>query len=91
MPRHADEKFHQALEAIHLGNGDGPWLTRVLKKRVIVHLTSGLSMDGVLWEQTPDGVILRAAKLLGDDGKQTSMAGEVWVPRENVAFAQLDE
>ena len=47
--------------------------------------------DGVLMEQTPDGVILRAAKLLGDDGKATSMAGEVWVPRENVAFAQLDE
>ena len=38
-----------------------------------------------------DGVILRAAKLLNAAGPSTSMAGESFVPRENVAFAQLDE
>ena len=80
-----------SLAAIQQPNGHGPWLPRVLKKKITLHLTSGLTIEGVLMEQAPDGAILRAAKLLGDDGKSTPMAGETWVPRENIAFAQLDE
>jgi small nuclear ribonucleoprotein (snRNP)-like protein len=67
------------------------WLARVLKKKIVVHLKNDQSIEGVLMEQTQDGVILRAAALLGNDGKRTPMAGETFVPRENVAFAQLDE
>jgi hypothetical protein len=69
------------------------WLDRVMKKRIIVHTLKGdASVQGTLMEQTADGVILRAAKLLGSSGQaDTTMAGEVFIPRENVAFAQLDE
>lgn len=80
-----------AIANLQLVTPPDRWLQRVLKKRIVVHTRAGLSIDGVLMEHTEDGLILRAAKLLGDDGKQTSMAGETWVPRENVAFAQLDE
>lgn len=68
-----------------------PWLSRVLKRKIIVHTRESQSIEGILWEQSRDGVILRAAKLLGENGTATSMAGEVFVPRENVAFAQRDE
>lgn len=67
------------------------WFTDVLRKRVVVHTKNDQSIEGVLMEHMRDGIILRASKLLGPEGKQTPMAGEVFVPRENVAFAQLDE
>ncbi len=69
----------------------GRWFKRVLKKRIVVHTRSDQSVEGVLMEQTRDGIILRASKLLGSEGKQTPMAGETFIPRENIAFAQLDE
>lgn len=67
------------------------WFSRVLKKRIVVHLKNDQTIQGVLMEHTRDGVILRAAELLGANGLKTSMAGESFIPRENVAFAQLDE
>jgi hypothetical protein len=67
------------------------WLDGVLRKKVIVHTRQDQSIEGVLMETTVDGLILRAARLLDASGKGTSMAGETFVPRENVAFAQLDE
>jgi len=69
------------------------WVPRVLKKRILVHLDTDQSLQGVLMEQTTDGLILRAAKLLNDDaeGSGTSLAGEVFVPSGRVVFAQLDE
>jgi hypothetical protein len=71
---------------------DPQWLSRVLKKRIVVHTRDDKSIQGVLMEQLADGVILRAALLLRDgSAPPTPMAGETWIPRENVAFAQLDE
>lgn len=67
------------------------WLDRVMKKKILVHTKQDQSIEGVLMEQVVDGIILRASVLLGENGKRTTMAGEVFVPRENVAFAQLDE
>jgi hypothetical protein len=83
--------FDQSLQALAALPAAGPWFGRVLKRQIIVHQKSGDSIEGVLMEQTTDGIILRAANLLRDGGEKTSMAGEVFVPRENVAFAQLDE
>lgn len=68
-----------------------PWFSKVLKKKVIVHTKDSQSIEGVLMDQSADGLILRASSLLGEGGRKTSMAGETFVPRENVAFAQLDE
>lgn len=84
--------FERSLDTMQaLQVADRAWFARVLKKRVIVHTRDSQSIEGVLMEQTADGIILRAASLLRDGGNKTSMAGEVFVPRENVAFAQLDE
>lgn len=88
MRRRSDERFHDALDGLH---EDDSWLGRVLKKRIIVHTRQDQSIEGVLMEHVEDGLILRAANLLLGDGKKTTMAGEVFVPRENIAFAQLDE
>lgn len=83
-----DEKFQQSLDAL----GDrSSWLDRVMKKRVVIHTKDDQSIEGTLMEQVEDGVILRAAKLLNPAGASTPMAGEVFVPRDNVAFAQLDD
>jgi hypothetical protein len=65
------------------------WLESVMTKRLVVHLVSGQSMEGSLSAITADGIILRAAKLLLPEQKSTGMAGEVYIPREQVAFAQL--
>lgn len=69
------------------------WLERVLKKRIVVHLDTDQSIQGVLMERVEDGLILRAAKLLDDDPEkgETPLAGETFVPHHRVVFAQLDE
>lgn len=67
------------------------WFAQVLKKRIVVHTRDDQSLHGVLMEQSGDGLILRAAELLREGGNGTKMAGEVFVPRESVAFCQLDE
>lgn len=82
--------FPEALQQLAV-TAPKPWLERVLKRQIIVHTHDNLTIVGVLMEHTADGIILRAAKLLGDDKRETAMAGETWVPRENVAFAQIDE
>lgn len=66
------------------------WLEAVLTKRIIVHLTNEVTIDGSLVAQYDDGIVLRAAKLMDGSPQGTAMAGEVFVPREKVAFAQLD-
>lgn len=71
--------------------GRSRWLESVLTKRIVVHLKNDQSIDGSMVAEMHDGVILRAARLLNDGAPATSMAGEVFVPRENVAFVQLDE
>ena len=72
---------------------DPGWLERVLKKRIVIHLDTDQSLQGVLMERVEDGLILRAAKLLSDDpgDSGTPLAGETFVPHHRVVFAQLDE
>jgi len=77
---------HQDVET-----GPVEWIESVLRKRIIVHLQSGQTIEGSLTATMEDGLILRAASLLEPGGQRTPMAGETFVPRENVAFAQLDE
>lgn len=69
------------------------WVKSVLKRRVVIHLLTDQSLQGVLMERGSDGLIVRAGRLLGegeDDGS-TPLAGEVWVPFAQIAFCQLDE
>lgn len=84
--------FDQRLDALQVAQyAPHAWMTRIMKKKAIFHLSTGQSIEGVLMEQTQDGVILRAADLLLDDGKRTKMAGEVLIPEKQIVFAQLDE
>lgn len=64
------------------------WMERVLKKRILCHLDTDQSLQGVLIDLAEDGLILRAAKLLGDT--ETPLAGETFVPMGRVVFCQLD-
>ena len=81
-----DEHMHAAAPPV-------AWFQRMLRRKVIVHLTTDQSIEGVLMEQTDDGLILRAAKLLGEGSRSadTTIAGEVHIPRERIAFAQFDD
>ncbi len=73
------------------GRSRQDWLSTVMTKRILVHTKGDMSIEGSLVAQMSDGIILRAAQLLNSGANPTSMAGEVFVPRENIAFAQLDE
>lgn len=86
------DDLHDQLDAVLRVQAEpNNWLDRMLRRRVTVHTKDGMSFDGSLWEMTDDGLILRAAKLLNENGAPTVMPGEVFIPRANVAFAQLDE
>lgn len=89
----SDARFAASLQDLSDQQPERPgsWLERATRKRIIVHTRDDQSIEGVLMKCVDDGLILRAARLLGSDGKQTAMAGEVFVPRENVAFTQRDE
>ncbi len=67
------------------------WLEKALTRRILVHTTAGPSIEGSLVAQFDDGLCLRAAKLLPDSGGATSLAGEVFIPRGQVLFAQLQD
>jgi hypothetical protein len=66
------------------------WLESVMTKRLIVHTTKDTTIEGSLVAQYDDGIVLRAAALLGSGTAPLPMAGEVFIPREQVFFCQLD-
>lgn len=66
------------------------WLKRTLTRKVILHLKNDTSIEGVLVAGYRDGVALRHARVLNSKAPATEMAGEVFVPREQIAFAQAE-
>lgn len=66
------------------------WLTRKTLSRIVLHTVADQTFEGVLYSQDRDGVTLRAAFLV-EEGRKTPLAGETWLPRESVLFAQHDE
>lgn len=67
------------------------WLDRTRARRLIVHLKTGQTLEGTVAEVAPDGVILRAARMLTPNNKHADMAGEVFVPRDNVLCTQMQD
>lgn len=63
------------------------WLRRQFRRKVLVHTRDNQTLEGVLEADAPDGLVLRAARFLEGDG-QVPLAGEIFVPRENVAWLQ---
>lgn len=58
-----------------------------LKDRVRVHLTNAQTVDGVVSRSDREWVVLVDARLLSEKDPAV-LAGETWIPRERVAFAQ---
>jgi hypothetical protein len=65
------------------------WLTARVKQSITVHKLDGMTLSGVLEHADVDGVTLRAVVLREANNVSTPLAGEVWIPREQVSFAQL--
>lgn len=71
--------------------GRSSWLNRVKTRKIIVHQRSNESIEGLLVGTWKDGITLRSASLLNSGSKPpTPMAGEVFIPRDEVALIQID-
>lgn len=64
-----------------------PYLQRQIHETVIVHLSTGDSIQGVLVEDLTSGVLLKAAMFLDTD-QSVPLAGETWVPSSKINFIQ---
>lgn len=65
------------------------WLARVTTKSVIVHQKGDTSIEGLLMLNLADGIVLRSASLLKSGAPSTPLAGEVFIPRTEIALIQL--
>lgn len=65
----------------------GAWLDRITARRVLVHLTTDDTIEGLLTTVADDGVVLSAATYLGN--VTSSLGGDVWVPRAKIRMVQL--
>lgn len=61
---------------------------RLKLKAVVVNLKSGEAFQGVLWRKRGGLIVLRNARLLGED-ESRAVDGEVVIERDNVAFYQV--
>ena len=59
------------------------WLARSTRQRVLVHTRDGQTIDGQLARVDRDGLVLSPA-----EWEQVEVGGEVFVPRERVAWCQ---
>ena len=66
--------------------GAASWLEEKTARRLVVHTTDDRSIEGLLEFVGPDGVTLRAARLMAKP--PVDLGGEIWLPRETVAFVQ---
>jgi hypothetical protein len=66
------------------------WLRKVTKRQVIVHTSLDQSFQGILDAVYDDGLVLRAAVLRDGSPNGLALPGETFVPRETIAFCQLD-
>ena len=66
------------------------WWKKHVGAQVIVHQKAkdAASVRGIVVGALDEGFVLAHAVLLPDEGPEVPMAGEQWLPREGVAFAQ---
>jgi hypothetical protein len=65
------------------------WWEQVTGRQVLVHKKDDMTVRGIVSEVLADGVVLRFATALPDEGPEVKLAGDTWIPLENVNFAQL--
>lgn len=59
-----------------------------MSRRVLVNLTSGSAIDGILWDERGQFIVLRDANL-HTDGGSAPLDGEVIIERIRIDFAQV--
>jgi small nuclear ribonucleoprotein (snRNP)-like protein len=59
-----------------------------MNRRVMVNLTSGSAIDGVLWGDRGPLIVLRDANLHSEGGS-APLDGEVIIERDRIAFVQV--
>jgi hypothetical protein len=70
------------------------WLEAVKLRKVTIHLDTGRSIEGCIAVASRDGVMLKAATLLGEptlNEEDTKLDGETWIPRERIMFCQVSQ
>lgn len=61
-----------------------------LNKRVVVNLTTGQAVEGVLWDDRGPLIVLKDARLHeGGGAGSVSIDGEVVVERDRISFMQV--
>lgn len=59
-----------------------------VNRRVMVNLTTGDAIDGVLWNERGPLIVLRDARL-NTEGGSAPLDGEVVIERDRIAFVQV--
>lgn len=65
------------------------WLVGQRLRKVHVHTVEDTTIEGVLAEDAADGVVLRAAAFHEGANHPVQMQGEVFIPRQQIAFIQV--
>ena len=64
------------------------YLREIVAETVVVHVTSGASVRGILTAVHSDVLVLAHAEYLNGDGSSIAVDGEALVPVSKVAFLQ---
>lgn len=60
-----------------------------MNRRVMVNLTTGSAIQGVLWDDRGPLVVLKDAQLHVDGGNHAPLDGEVVIERDRIEFVQV--
>lgn len=60
-----------------------------VNRRVVVNLTTGTAIEGVLWSERGPLIVVKDARLLERGAGPTPVDGEVLVERDRIDFVQV--
>lgn len=66
------------------------YLSKLVKASVVAHTRDGRSVAGVLLGVYRDTLVLGHAAYLLDDGRREPLEGDLAIPRDNLAFLQVE-
>lgn len=64
------------------------WIDRLTRRTLVVHMSDGVSVRGVLVNAYRDCLVLEHAAYLSG-GEETRVDGEVILPRKNLSWIQV--
>ncbi len=64
------------------------WTGGVVRRKITVH-THAATFEGILLEEHRDGLVLVNAILIREEGGPLEMAGQTFIPREQVTVIQV--